>query len=952
MDKFLKLVAKDLLEKYGNELQHVTLVFPNRRAGVFFQKFLSEFTNQVIWAPQILTINDLMKELSGLNVSDRISLILDLYKIYQSELQTKETFDSFYFWGEMLLNDFDDIDKYMVNVRDLFQNISAEKEIEVLFDGLEKEQREIIEKYLNNIRASRDSKQKRDFVAFWKSLFPIYSKFSDKLMKTGWVYEGKVYRKVAEQLQNEEFIALHGHQKFAFVGFNVLNKCEEILFEYLKLNKLAHFYWDYDDWYLQNEFHEAQFFIQPNLQKFPNELDAEYFRNITKGKVVHLVAVSSNVAQIKIVPDILQNKLKNKGNDTAIILSDEGILTYLMNSIPEYVEGINITMGFPVKNSQVVSLINKLFYLKKNQRVQNEKVLFMGRDVQNLLGHYLVKVFAAEEVLDCREKIIQEKQFVIEKECFSHYEMLHQLFAIFSDKNMHFVAMVNKTIKFLLKFFVHEKQLELQLEKELLYHIVKETNKVLDILEKELEHVSIDVQYRIINQVIASQTVSFVGEPIADLQVMGILESRALDFENLIILSMNEGVIPKISATGSFIPYSLREGFGLQTIKHQDSVFSYYFFRLIQRARNVYLVYNTAAEGLASGEPGRYMQQLKYDATFDVKYLTYGFDIDFPGERRITISKSNETLAKLAQFETESGRKYLSPTALNDYIDCSLRFYYKYIQNLRLADEIEEQIKAMHFGNILHETLYTIYKPYRKQLLKKENIQALKKQLNLAELVASIYKKEFKIKQGAELLPGENALLLEIIQNDIRHILDYDEQKAPFVVQSLEEKFEHHLAVNQGERELVVRVGGKIDRIDETAGVLELIDYKTSNPDLSLKTVDALFDSSMKKRPKEVFQLFTYAMLLKAEKNKNLSPQLYITRKMAAAESKNDFVIHFNKSPLLELPDELLHDFEEKLIAIIAEIYNPAVAFTQTEIEEKCSFCDFKAICNRETQDY
>jgi len=953
MEKFLQLVAKDLFSLYGEKIHEVTIVFPNRRAGVFFQKFLSEVTNKVIWAPNFITINDLMKELSGLNTGDRISLVLELYKVYKKVLQTSETFDSFYYWGEMLINDFDDIDKYLVNVADLFQNIAAEKEIEVTFDTLDDEQKKIIEQFLTNIRASRDSKQKQDFVAFWKLLFPIYTAYTEILHKNGLVYEGKIYRNVAELIIKNDTINLKKHKHFAFVGFNVLNKCEETLFDHLKKINKATFYWDYDNWYLNNNLHEAQFFIHPNLQKYPNALPGELFNNISKEKKIQLISVSSKIAQVKILPDIIENKIKDNSNDTAIVLADESLLINLLNSIPDAVEGINVTMGFPVKHSQVVSLINKLFYLKKNARSSKDGLVFRGKDVQNLTSHYLVKSYAKQETLQVQQLILKEKHFALKAEFFKTFEKLKKIIEIFNNGNLGFIASVNKTLKIILHDLTKEKNTALQLEKELIYHIVKETNKVIDILDKELSSLSIEVQNKIINQVISNQTVSFVGEPIADLQIMGILESRALDFENLIILSMNEGIIPKISASGSFIPYSLREGFGLQTIRHQDSVFSYYFFRLIQRAKQVFLIYNASTDGLSSGEPSRYVQQIKYDTTFETKELTYGFEIDFPGKSSITIQKTIEIQEKLQTYFNPTLNKYFSPSALNDYIDCSLRFYFKYIQELKPVEEIDDTMQAMHFGNILHHTLQEIYAPYLYQIVDKEIIKAIQKAVNIKQLVEKNYAREFNVKQNIDMLPGENAVLLDVIFNDIIQILDYDAAKAPFILQSLEDKYEKICSLNNSRSNQNFKVGGKIDRIDENAGVLEIIDYKTSKPDLSIKSIEELFDSSMKKRKKEVFQLMFYAYLVnEKEKSKKLSPQLYITRKIGASADKNDMVISFDKIPLKVISQELIDAFEQNLIKLFVELFNNEIPFTQTEFEEKCNYCDFKDICQREAKDF
>lgn len=952
MEKFLYLVAQDLYNIYGSRLAQHTIVFPNRRAGVFFQKFLSEVTDSIIWSPKIITISELMKELSGYLLGNKISLILKLYQCYKKVLKSSETFDSFYYWGEMLINDFDDIDKYLVNVQELFVNISAEKEIEVVFEHLDENQKTIIEQFLTNIRASRDSKQKQDFITFWQSLFPIYELFSSELTKEGTAYEGKLYRNVAENIYNEEILDFKNFNDFSFVGFNVLNKCEEILFDHLKLENKARFYWDYDNWYAKNLNHEAQFFINPNLQRYPNALNENHFNNFKKGKEIQVISVASKTAQVKVIPEILINKIENL-DDTAIILADETLLANLLNSIPEKVKGINITMGFPIKNSRVVSLINRIYQLQKSKQRYNKNNVLFSKELEFFISHYLIKSHALEECESLLQEMQNTRELTTSLDNISKYDQLFSLLQNFNNEEIGFIQLVNRTLKILLQAFIDKNNQTLNIDKELIYYIVKESNKLIDVLKDELSRVNIDVQNRILNQVIVNQNISFIGEPIADLQIMGILESRALDFTNIIMLSVNEGTIPKINAAGSFIPYSLREGFGLQTIKHQDSVYSYYFFRLLQRAENIFLVYNNASDGLSNPEPSRYLQQLKYDQTIDYKEIAYGFEIAFPDKHAIVIQKNEQIIEKLESYFDDNSGKYFSPSALNDYLDCSLRFYFKYIQELRSKDELEDSIQALNFGNILHHTLQEIYEPYLNQELKSGNIDLIIKQTDIESIIKKYYYNELNISLKDVSVSGENDLLLNVIKENVISILKYDKSKAPFTPYALENKFERKLNLNINDVVKSIQVGGKIDRIDDLSGSFDIIDYKTSNPGLDIKSIDEIFDTNLRNRKKEVFQLLFYAYLLQEHKtNTKLCPQLYITRNIKNINHKNEMVIHYMKEPLMEIKNDMLVEFESNLKQTLIELFSVESPFKQTEFEEKCSFCDFRDICNREKKEF
>jgi len=742
MEPFLKHTALDLFSRYGDQISDLCIVFPNRRAGLYFKKYLSEIVNKPLWSPNTATINNLMQDISGLQIADNIKLLFDLYKVYTSIKKTNESFDDFYYWGEMLLNDFDDLDKYLVNPEDLFKNLKNLKSIQDQFAYLSENQIKAIQDFWKSFDPEKYSVHQEDFISIWTVLFEIYTEFYQNLKTKQIAYEGMVYRTVAEKIKDNSLIDLK-YNKIVFVGFNALNNCEKTLFNYLNNNKKAEFYWDYDNLYIRNESFEAGLFLRENIRNYksPESFSSkDIFNKLSEPKNIEIISVPSDVGQAKYIQAFLsenKNALTDDPNKTAIVLSDEHLLIPVIHSIPDTIEKVNITMGYPVINTPIYSLLEHIIELQKNcKESQSGETLFYHKNVVAILNHQYIKSCYFENSIELLNYIQTHNRITLTANELSKNDFFGKIFhktdnyTVLSEYLLSILHAIYNTIY---SSVPEENKHTVSIEKEYIYHIYLSINRINDVLTEQKVDIKTDTYIRLLRKIIRNLRIPFTGEPLNGLQIMGILETRLLDFENIYILSMNEGVFPKSESSMSFIPYNLRKGFGLPTIEHQDAIYGYYFYRLIQRAKNVTLIYNSNSDGLQSGEMSRFIYQLKYESNFKIKEKSLRYDISSLIPKPITIVKSESILEKLNKYHSTELEKmdYLSPSALSSYLKCKLRFYYRYIAGLEEKEVISEQIDAPMFGNILHQTMYALYKPYTEQLINLNTIQSILKSESL-----------------------------------------------------------------------------------------------------------------------------------------------------------------------------------------------------------------------------
>ena len=620
MDTFLKHIAQDLYSRYNDKISDLCIVFPNRRASLYFKKYLSELTEKPMWSPTTITINELMEEISGLSVADNIKLLFELYTIYKIIKKSEESFDDFYYWGEMMLNDFDDIDKYLVNPEDLFKNLKSLKSIQDQFTYLSDEQIEAIKQFWQSFDPEKHSSHQDDFISIWNVLLNIYQSFNKRLNELGIAYEGMIYRNVTNKLKGNDIIGLT-HQKYVFAGFNALNNCEKKLFNYLQNNKMADFYWDYDESYINNPYHEAGFFLRENISEFkaPVSFSSQnVFNSLLQEKNIEIISVPSDIGQTKVITKILQESTVNhidSPNKTAIVLADEDLLVPILHSVPDSIDNVNITMGYPVNNTPIYSLLEHLIDLQKNAKATKTETRFYYKNVLAVLSHQYVNSQFQEEANQLIQFIKTNNKIVISNIELASCVFFQSLFIkvdSYQDLSEYLLNILHHIYNSLKKTGNEDTIHNPSLEKEYIYHIYLSINRLKEVLEEQNIPIKMETYIRLVRKIIRNLRVPFTGEPLSGLQIMGILETRLLDFENLFICSMSEGVLPKTEASLSFVTYSLRKGFGLPTIEHQDAIYAYYFYRLIQRAKNVTLMYNSSSDGMKTGEMSRFLYQLKF----------------------------------------------------------------------------------------------------------------------------------------------------------------------------------------------------------------------------------------------------------------------------------------------------------------------------------------------------
>ncbi len=957
MNSFLELVATDLYTRYGDKISELCIVFPNRRAGLYFKKYLSELTKKPIWSPDTTTINELMQEISGLTAADHIKLLFELYQIYKQVKKSEESFDDFYFWGEMMLNDFDDIDKYLVNPDDLFKNLKSLKSIQDQFTYLSQEQIESIQQFWKSFDPEKYSSHQEDFISIWNVLSDIYKQLNKRLNSLGIAYEGMAYRLVASKIDDTKKIELP-HSKYIFAGFNALNPCEKKLFEYLQKNQVADFYWDYDHSYIENHHHEAGFFLRENINQFKQPqsfTNKPIFQSLSGDKNIEIISVPGNIGQGKVITEILKasrEQISESPNKTAIVLGDEDLLVPVLQSVPDNIKNVNITMGYPVSNTPIYSLLEHVIELQKNAKQKQNKTTFYHQNVVAILNHQYVNTQFHNEARDLLQFIKKNNRIVISQDELARCDFFKVIF----NKINSYLELSEYLLTILHQIYNSLKKPEQEstihtssLEKEYIYHIYLSINRLKDVLQEQQVEIRMDTYIRLIRKIIRNLRIPFTGEPLSGLQIMGILETRLLDFENLYITSVNEGVFPKTDSSPSFIPYNLRRGFGLPTIEHQDAIYAYYFYRLIQRAKNVTLMYNSNTDGMQTGEMSRFLYQLKYESSFNIKEKSLRYDINLTQPKEIRIEKTDEIQQKLRKFLSSSGEdKYLSPSGLSNYLRCKLRFYFRYIAELSEQDEITEEIDAPLFGNILHEAMDNLYGAFAEKTVHPADVKGLlKNPAKISTAIDHAFKKEYFKRDKADY-SGKNIIIREVIEKYVRQIIKTDMEIAPLEIISLENLYQIDIPITLNGAFETVKLGGKIDRVDKLDNHIRIIDYKTGSDDLTFKNIDALFSDKKNDQNSAVFQTFLYAKFYKDIEKPDLSitPGVYSVRKLF--EKDFDFRIKNKESKSYINEYSLVEkEYLEYLNELIYDIFNPDAAFTQTEETSHCEYCPYRKICHR-----
>ena len=959
MESFLKLVAADLYKHTEGNLAHTAVVFPNKRAGLFFNEYLAQESDSPIWSPAYVSISELFRSLSPWEVGDPVKLVCELYKIFRRETQSTETLDDFYFWGEMLISDFDDADKNKVDTDKLFSNLQDLRNIMDDYTFIDDEQEEAIRQFFQNFSIERRTALKERFISLWDVLGNIYKGFRESLASQNIAYEGMMYRHVIEHLDVDKL----PYEKYVFVGFNVLNKVEHTLFTQLKDVGKAVFYWDYDEFYMKENrqavTHEAGEFIRRNLRDFPSPLSGELFKNLSKPKEVHYIASSTENAQARYLPQWIRNNLTTPEKETAVVLCNEALLQPVLHSLPAEVKHVNITMGFPLSQTPVYSFLIALLELHTHGfNFKSGRYTFQS--VVTLLKHpYTRQLTGQAELLE--KELTRNNRFYPLPGELGKDEFLTRLFTPLSG-NLNLCIRLSETLQQVAGIYqantsgTEDTDAFNPLYRESLFKAYTTINRFRTLIEEDELTVQSETFRRLLVKVLSATNIPFHGEPAIGMQVMGVLETRNLDFRHLVLLSVNEGQLPKSGGDSSFIPYNLRKAFGMTTIEHKIAVYAYYFYRLLQRAERITLMYNTSSDGLNRGEWSRFMLQflIEWPHPITRQFLEAGQSPQ--GTSPITVEKTPDVMRRMQSlFDVRANPKAkFSPSALNYYLDCPLKFYYRYVAGLSAPDEVSAEIDSATFGSIFHYAAEHIYKDLTThgKVINKEALETLlRNEVKLQDYVDTAFKKLFfNVPQNEK--PEYNGVQLinsAVIARYLKQLLQNDLRYAPFTFIASEMEVDEPIDIQTPKGVIKSRIGGIIDRMDSKDGTLRIVDYKTGGDADTPPHVESLFIPD-KKRSNYVFQTFLYAAIMcRKQPTMKIAPALlYIHR--AATETY---------SPVIQMgeprkPKEAVEDFSkyekeyrERLQGLLEEIFNPEKSFTQTEIIEKCTYCDFKALCKR-----
>ncbi len=911
---FLEKLAATLLADYKDQLINATIVLPNRRAKVFLLDALKSQVDHNIFAPQITSIEDFIQELAGIRGIESIEVLFEFYNVYLdiTSKEKQQTFDQFANWAKTLLQDFNEIDRYLLNTDYVLSYLKDIEDLKHWSLDLSK-RTPLIEKHLQ----------------FWNLLPQYYKSLYKHLLDKQIGYQGLIYREAVAKIG--DFATIADHQ-YIFAGFNALNAAEEIIIQKLIAENKAKIYWDIDSVFLNDQYHDAGMF----LRKFKDSW--KYYKNnpfewitteFSESKNIKIIGTPKTIGQAKIAGSIIDQLIGDKQNDVnriAMVLGEESLLIPILYALPAKIEALNITMGYGAKNNPAQILISKLFKLHVNAIARNPKGYVMYyKDVIDILTHPLVEPYA--NAADLLHAINQNNYTFITHQRLLELNPNHSaLFKLLFDKWDEGAMTVLEslaTILLLLKSNLSNDNSDDKVAKAFVFSVFKVVNKITSYFAKQPAIESLEMLHAIYKQVIDLAEVSFEGEPLKGLQIMGVLESRVLDFDTVIITSMNEGTFPAGKSQNSFIPYDIKRELGLPTFKEKDAIYTYHFYHLLQRAKNIYLLYNTESEGLDGGEKSRFITQLEVETqpAHQITHEIYHPDIPDVAYTPIVIPKSELVMKRLKTIATDG----FSPSALTSYIRNPLRFYYQKILRIREVEEVEESIALNTLGTIIHETLRALYQPFIGKLLTVDSLKFCITQIDKEVLTQfkEVYK-EGDIKKGRNLLAFEVAKrnVLNFLKAEIQSLSDGVEVKIIALETTFQKVLEHH------NLPFPVLIRGNVDRIEERTGVIRIIDYKTGKvnaPDVVLKQWNGL-TSDIKND--KIIQLLAYAFIYQDEvQNKPIEVGIISFKNMKAGFMPFKFKADKDISTIVT--SETIENYTDQLVALLKEILDAEIPFTE-----------------------
>ena len=944
---FLEYVAEDIIGKYGTDLSRIAVVFPNKRAALFLNEHLARIAGQPVWSPAYITISDLFRQHTDLKPADPIKLICDIHKSFTKCTGIDETLDHFYGWGQLLLADFDDIDKNMADADSIFCNLKDIHELDDI-SYLDDEQKEMLKRFFANFSDDIESELKKRFLSLWSHFGDIYHDYNRRLTEQGIGYEGAIYRKVA----SEETLHLK-YDKYLFVGFNLIQKVERVLFSRLMKEGKAKFYWDFDEYYMPTARAQQSASVPNNtasfaayLTDFPNELDntdRDIYANMRRPKRIRFISSPTENAQARFASNwLLENDRYKAGRKTAVVMCDESILLPIMHSLPPEADKVNITSGFPLAMTPVASLVMLLFDLY---------TLGLRKKGTAFNPHYLKKLMAHPYARHLQEAQLKEV----------HLKGVH-LSQVHQEESATLLQHIATLVK---QVGIATKQEGDALTQESVFRMFTILNRLAALADSGDLLVDNTTLRRLVSQLVGAASIPFHGEPVIGVQIMGVLETRNIDFDNVLLLSCNEGNMPKGVNDSSFIPYSIRKAHGLTTIDNKVAIYSYYFHRLLQRAGDITIAYNNSTDNGHTGEMSRFMLQLLVESGQKIDHYSLTAKNQPSPLMPKAIEKDETALSKLEEMSR------LSPSAINTYIRCKLAFYYQYIAHIKEPDSDPETIDNRMFGNIFHRAAYLIYKDItdHSPVIEKAHIQAY---LSNRKLLASVVDRAFE-EEECKTNNGLQIINREVIIEYITKLLKIDQQLCPFSILAMEEEAKVYtqlsftipsggalkggaLVSSAPTKQYSLTIGGIIDRLDAVTDKqtgkrrIRVVDYKTGNkPSSAIKSIEEVFDPKniASKHSNYFLQAILYSLIVSGSKEWNaandpVSPALLFIKQAAT----NDYnpTLCIDKHPISDVT-VYEEEFLTKLKETVADMYSPDAAFTPTDDRKKCELCPYRMLC-------
>lgn len=953
MQSFIDEVVDCLYTEAGPGISEFRVLFPSRRARLFFRHSLAgrlAAAGTPLWQPRFASVDEIMEEVSGLRLGDNLRLLAELYKVYRR--YHDESFDKFYHWGEMLLADFDAVDNYLIDARRLFVNIGDLKEIDERFDFLSPEQQEVVNRFWNAFpEAGSRSKEQRDFLTIWNSLHPIYEEFREALFRQGFGYKGMIYRRGAERLKKEEGTEALVKDRYAVVGFNALSAAERALFLFLRDKSDCRFFWDYDDYYTDDRLQEAGHFIRQNLKDFPDALPEASRDRFRQPKEIVAVDAPSDALQCRYVSAFLEEVArdgKKPGKETAIVLTNENLLVPVLYSIPDSVDSFNVTSGYDLRLTPAYTLVESLLSLQRGKRCREERWSFYHKDVRNVLNHpYVNELVDRAAVIEPLLDAVRKKELIyVPEDLLNGDGFLKTVFTPVSGRPDLCDYLIR--ILTLAGGGLNEAYATRQ-KREYLFMIVDCIHRLTTVVEECGIEFGEAVFLMSLRKMLHKQKIVFEGEPLIGVQVMGILETRNLDFENVLILSVNESGFPGSLYSSSFVPANLRFAYGLPVTQSHEAMYAYYFYRLLQRAKRIHLVYNSKNTEMDTGEPSRFLHQLRYEAPHRLvrRNIALNVNVDVPAP--IEIAKTGTVWEKLREY-LDDPHKYISPSAFYRYVECPLKFYLHYIAGVEEKEEPDRELDTRKLGNVFHAVMEKLYGslPAGRRIA-----DALKGYAADRERLSALVDRTVAEQLGVEKdeFSGGIQMMARTVHDYVRRVLNYDLAHPGFVPVAAEHPVRGTVTLEIGGRTCRVTLGGTIDRLDRLDnGVLRIVDYKTGsqrrdNRDkLACDNLDQLFDPGLEALNDVLLQVMTYAYLCRGESEAPVIPTVYFIRNMP--DGTYDGRVRIGGNPLLHFGEQA-EPFVKRLRAKLGDLFDPAVPFTQTDDLSTCPFCPFADFCKR-----